>query len=113
MFVQALEDLVARTGAEYAVFCDYEGEAIALASRQLDPFEVRLVGAQVGAAVFALLDLTGDGGAALSCVVDQRSLLIEALPGKYYLLLSLPRGALEPVARRSLREVARRFRSEL
>ena len=117
MFEAALQELIGATGGELAIFCDYEGEAIALASRGLDPFEVRVLGAHQAAIVLQLQRIARASGQherlSLACIAEKRTLLLEALPGGYYLLLvPSPRAAAAP-AQRALRAVAARFAQEL
>lgn len=117
VFEAALQELLEKTGGELAIFCDYEGEAIALASRGLDPFEVRVLGAHQAAVVLQLQRIARESGLgerlSLTAVAEKRTLILEALPGGYYVLLvPAPAGAVA-VAQRALREVAARFQREL
>lgn len=120
MFETALQALVAETRADLAIFCDYEGEAIALAlaGTGADSYEARVLGAHLAAPVIELQRIAAGHGAtgrlSFGCVAAERTLLAEALPGGYYVVLALPaRSAGEPFARRQLRHVADRFATEL
>ncbi len=117
MFQQALDDLLAQTSADFAVFCDYEGEFIALSAHKADSFTVRLVGAQLGAWITALQQVHVEYGlgerAQVACVLPEGFLLVEALPAHYYIVLRLPKASLLGVAQRRLRQVGERFAREL
>lgn len=117
MFQQALDELVTQTGADFAVFCDYEGEFIALSAREADTFFVRLVGAQLGACTTALQRVNVEYGlgerAQVTCELPAGFLLVEALPDHYYIVLQLPKSRLLGSARWRLRAVGERFSREL
>lgn len=117
MFQQALDELLAQTGADFAVFCDYEGEFIALSARQADAFSVRLVGAQLGAWTALLQRVNVEYGlgerAQVSCELPKGYLLLEALPAQYYVVLQIPSSSLLGLARRHLKQVGERFAREL
>ena len=117
MFAEALQTLLRETEAEFAIFCDYEGEVIGLASNGLDDFDVRLAGAQVAAVTIALQKLVSATGQSdrlgVLCATERGTTLVEALPGHYYVVLSVPRPGLVPFARRRLAAVAELFRAEL
>ncbi len=117
MFEAALTELVAQTEGELAIFCDYEGESIALAGPERDPFDVRVLGATHAAHVHELQRVARASGQSerlsLTCVADHRVLLLEALPGGYYLVLALAPARVWPKARHLLQAVADRFAAEL
>lgn len=117
MFDEALERLVRETDADLAVFCDYEGEAIALAAPEMESYDVQITGAQLGALLFKLQEIARSYGqgerVAVQCLTDSRTMLIETLPGGYYVVLGLAPDKLWPRARVLLREVADRFLLEL
>ena len=117
MFQQALDELLAQTGADFAIFCDYEGEFIALSSREADAFTVRLTAAQCGAWTVGLQCAHGLYGlgerAQVLCEFPTSFILIEALRGHYYIVLKLPKSALVGRARWRLRAVGERFSAEL
>jgi hypothetical protein len=117
MFEEALEELVRRTGALFAIFCDYEGESIALASGDgRDPYDIRVAGAEMGAHVLHLQRRARARGESerlfLACEAAAMTLLVEGVAGGYYVLLAVPAGAPWSVARRSLCEVVGRFALE-
>ncbi|WP_373046812.1 hypothetical protein [Vulgatibacter sp.] len=117
MFEAALQELVAETGAELALFCDYEGESIAVVAPGCDPFEARVLGAQQAPLVLQLQRVARQSGQSerlsLSCVAEQRVLLIEALPGGYYLVAALAPSPTWQRAAGPLRRLAARFAAEL
>jgi hypothetical protein len=117
MFQQRLDELVAQTGADFAIFCDFEGESIALSSRKLDEFNVRLIGAQLGIWTTQLERVHRDLGmgerAQIVCELPSSYLLVEALRQSYYLVLRLPRSSLVGPARFRLRAVGEKFSAEL
>ena len=118
MFDEALNELVARTKGRFAIFCDYEGESIALASGDgRDAYDIRVVGAELGALVLDLQRRAQEHGESerlsLVCEASGMTMLVEALGGRYYLLLAVPAGAAWAVARRHLQAVAARFAEEL
>ena len=117
MFSEALQRFVEETGAQLAIFCDYEGEAIGQASAGPDDFEVKLTGAQLGAVTAELQRLARAYGqeerASYSFATGTTTLLVEALPGNYYLVAAVADAARVPCARWHLAAVARRFEAEL
>lgn len=117
VFEAALQQLVAETHAALAIFCDEEGESIAFAGPGLDPYDVRVIGAQHAAHVLEVQRAARRAGEserlAITCVADHRVVLIEALPGGYYVLLSLAPDRMWPRARPLLRALADRFAAEL
>ncbi len=117
MFQQSLDELIAQTGADFAVFCDFGGESIALSSRRMSDFDVRLIGAQLGVWALQLERVHRDLGmgarAQIICELASSTLLIETLPETYYLVLGLPHSSLVGPARWRLRAVAERFSAEL
>jgi hypothetical protein len=117
MFEQALAQLIDETGSDLAIFCDYEGETIALASHGLDTYDVQLLGAQLCAVVTDLQSLVASTGqserTSLMVATEKRTILIEGLPGHYYVVLSQPRSEKVPFSRKRLAEVAESFRPEL
>ena len=121
MFERALQEWVAEAGAELAIFCDFEGESIAMAAGDLDPFDVRVIGAHQALVVDRLQRIARASGQserlALAWVSEARVLLVEALPGGYYVLAGLRAdaraGALWPLAQRRLAGLAARFAAEL
>lgn len=112
-----MQELVAQTDAELAIFCDDEGESIALAGPGLDPYDVRVLGAHHAAHVLGAQRAARRAGESerlsIGCVADHRVLLVEALPGGYYVLLALRPDRVWPRARPLLRAVAERFAAEL
>jgi hypothetical protein len=117
MFDQALQQLIWETGADLAVFCDFEGESIAFASNGIEDYDVRVIGAQLGSVVVGLQSALVRNGvsdrAGLSLVSESCVILIEALPGNYYLVVRLRPYSLWSYARQRLQEVATRFFAEI
>lgn len=117
MFERALHNLIAEAGAELAIFCDFEGESIALAARDLDHFEVRVLGAHHALLVDRLQRIARASGQSerlsLAWASDTRVHLVEALPGGYYLLAALRADRLWQHARLPLRRLADSFATEI
>ena len=112
-----MQELVRQTGAELAIFCDYEGESIALAGPGIDPYDVRVIGAQHAAHVLAVQRAARQVGeserVSITCVADHRVVLVEAMPGGYYVLVAIAPERLWQRARPLLAAVADRFAAEI
>lgn len=117
VFEGALQRLVSRTNAGTAIFCDYEGEAIALAAPDSERWDLLILGAQFAAWVLQLQRIARDNGQSerlsLSCVTEEKVLLVEALPGGYYVLVTAPPDSLWSFSRWELARLAERFREEI
>ena len=117
MFEEALQELVETVGAELAIFCDYEGESIALAAPRRDPFDVRVLAAHHAPLVDDLQRAARRSGQSerlsLTWSAEQGTTLVEALPGGYYLLACIRADAVWATARPPLRRLADRFAAEL
>ena len=117
MFAEILDRLVRETRAAFAIFCDYEGESIAYAAPGFSDYDVRIAGAHLAAVTIALQRTVAATGQserlAFVCATDQTTLVVEALPGHYYLVLSVPDPAGVPLARWHAAAVAERFLGEL
>lgn len=117
MFEGALQQLVSETGADTAIFCDYEGEAIALAAAPTERWEVLVLGAQLAAWVLQLQRIARDGSQSerlsLTCVTSEKVLLVEALPGGYYVLVTTSCRSVWAPTRQRLFHLAERFREEI
>lgn len=117
MFEEALRELIGSPGVELAIFCDYEGESIALAAPGRDPFDVRVLAAHHAPLVDDLQRIARRTGQSerlsLAWTSEQGTLLVEALPGGYYVLAGLRADAVWTTARPRLRRLADRFAAEL
>jgi len=113
-----LTDLLVRSEDALAVvFVDESGEAVDLACAEMTPFEVRLLGAQLGIClrqVAALLDENGLGAARLVHLERGRlHLQVVTLPDGYFLALVQRSPALTGTARRHLQRAARALEREV
>ncbi len=106
MFDQVLRELLNASGAELAVLCDAEGEEIAEAHRSGETYDARVQGAQLGPVAMELREAAptslGRDRLTVRCLAEQGVLLLELLPGGYYLLLRLADAKSEARARRLL-----------
>jgi predicted regulator of Ras-like GTPase activity (Roadblock/LC7/MglB family) len=116
-FRRLLTALVGRvSGARGAVFCDAEGESVALVIRDslLSDYEMKVFGAQLAAVWLTVQTGARERGAGalleLQAGCAGGSLLCRALPDGYYVVLLVGRGvALAPAAfelRRAAAELA-------
>lgn len=116
-FEGALHHLVTTTSADGAIFCDYEGEAIAVAASDANRWDLMVLGAQFAAWVLQLQRIARDSTQperlSLLCVTTEKVLLVEALPGGYYVLATTSPGRVWARTRRALELLAERFREEL
>jgi hypothetical protein len=112
-FRRLLTTLVSRTkGARGAIFCDYEGEFVdlALADPRLSEYELKVFGAQL-AATWLTLDAgaknKGAGGIVeLRLACAEGTLLCNALPDGYYVVLVLERNRPSAAASFELRQTS-------
>lgn len=117
MFEAALQRLLLETEAKEAIFCDFEGEAIALSTSARDPWELQVLGAQLAASVLDLQRIARDNHQSerlsLICVTGEMVLLVEALPGGYYVLATASADGLWAPTRRQLCLLVESFANEL
>jgi len=117
MFQAILDELVQRTGARAAAFCDYEGEAVAISPRgdRDGEYDIKVAGATMCAAVMGMLERTGEVGAPRWAAVrtDSTAVLLALLKDGYYVLLLLRAGNGEGRARRHLAEAAARILADM
>jgi hypothetical protein len=119
-FRRLLRTLVSRTkGARGAIFCDYEGEFVdlALGDPLLSEYELKVCGAQL-AATWLTVDVNartrGAGGIVelrLACAGG--TLLCNALPDGYYVVLVLARNRPAAAAAFELRKTTLLLAAEL
>jgi hypothetical protein len=98
-----LTSLVERVpAARGAIFCDHEGESVALAIRdpQLSEFDMKVFGAQLAALWHSSQERSKEAGAGaileLQASCSAGTLLCRSLPDGYYVLLLIGRGS--PIA---------------
>lgn len=89
MFQEILDQLVARTGARAAAFCDYEGEAVVISPRGTGEYETKVAGATMCAALLNLTERWTEVGVARWVVVRTAAtaFLMAPLKDGYYVLL--------------------------
>ena len=117
-FTRLLDELVQDTQGELAIFCDYEGEAIAFAHQARHAvYDVKVSGASLAAIVLSLQKTARESGQSerleFTCIAEETAWLVETLPGGYYLLLAVPPGSLWVRSRARLKILADRFLGEL
>jgi hypothetical protein len=119
-FRRLLTTLVQRTkGARGAIFCDYEGEFVDLAigDPTLSDYELKVFGAQLTASWITLGTAAATRGAGgvielrLACAAG--TLLCNALPEGYYVVLVLARNQPSAAAAFALRKTSIELAAEL
>jgi hypothetical protein len=119
-FRRLLTALVERTpGARGAIFCDYEGEFVDLAigDPTLSEYELKVFGAQLTASWITLNSAASQRGAGgiielrLACAAG--TLLCNALPEGYYVVLVLKRNQPSAAAAFLLRKTSIELAAEL
>jgi hypothetical protein len=115
-----LTSLVERApGARGAIFCDYEGESVALAVRDaaLPEYDLKVFGAQLAAVWLTLRTDASEGGggtvAELRVGCASGTLLCRSLPDGYYVALLVAAGAPPSPAAYALRATAKELATAL
>jgi hypothetical protein len=119
-FRRLLTTLLSRTkGARGAIFCDYEGEFVDLAVGDplLSDYELKVFGAQLAATWLTLAasaKTRGAGGIVeLRLACAEGTLLCNALPEGYYVVLVLKRNQPSAAAAFELRKISVELAAEL
>ncbi len=115
MFQSILDELVRRTGARAAAFCDYEGEAVAVSPLGEGEYDIKVAGATMCASLLALAERGSEVGKPRWAAIrtDSTALLVALLKDGYYVLLLLAAGRGEGHARRCLAEAAERILADM